>query len=260
MEAPSVMIDAQLRLEQVSRLVTHSSGTRWTDEFVITQDGRYLGIGQTMDLLRQITDQQLQAAKHSNPLTLLPGNGPIKDCINRLLSDGRRFVVCYVDLDNFKPYNDVYGYAQGDMVLKHLAEQLKVVISPRIDFLGHVGGDDFVLVLRTADWLDRLYSLFETFSSSIIGFYSASDLSVGHITAADRDGELREFPITSLSLAVLDSDTTGLTSADAAAQLLVEAKHQAKRHTGNSLIYRSNAGYENLSRPTGRPRQMRNSL
>ncbi len=247
METPSVMIDAELRLEQVSRLVTHSSGARWTDEFVITLDGKYLGIGQTMDLLRQITDQQLQIAKHSNPLTLLPGNGPINDCINRLLADGRNFVVCYVDLDNFKPYNDVYGYAQGDQVLKHLAELLKITIAPRIDFLGHVGGDDFVLVLRSADWCERLHKLFSTFSTSITGFYSATDLASGHIVAADRDGELRQFPLLSLSLAVLDSATTGLTSAEAAAKLLVGVKKQAKHQVGNSLIYRNNEEWFNLT-------------
>lgn len=247
METPSVMIDAELRLEQVSRLVTHSSGARWTDEFVITLDGKYLGIGQTMDLLRQITDQQLQVAKHSNPLTLLPGNGPIKDCINRLLADRRSFVVCYVDLDNFKPYNDVYGYAQGDQVLKHLAELLKITISPRIDFLGHVGGDDFVLVLRSTDWHERLSKLFDTFSSSITGFYSTTDLTAGHIVAADRDGDLQQFPLLSLSLAVLDSSTIGLTSAEAAAQLLVDVKKQAKRQVGNSLVYRGNNGLCDLS-------------
>jgi GGDEF domain-containing protein len=148
--------------------------------------------------------------------------------------------VCYVDLDHFKPYNDVYGYAQGDLVLKHLAELLKVTVASRIDFLGHVGGDDFVLVLRSPDWRQRLRSLLDTFSTSITGFYSAADLSTRHIVAADRDGELRQYPLLSLSLAVLDSATSGLTNADAAAGLLVEVKKQAKRRTGNSLMYRHN--------------------
>ncbi len=249
METPSVMIDAELRLEQVSRLVTNRSGARWTDEFVITRDGKYLGIGQTLDLLRQITDQQLQVAKHSNPLTLLPGNGPINDCINRLLADGRSFVVCYVDLDHFKPYNDVFGYAQGDQVLKLLAELLKRFVSSRIDFLGHVGGDDFVIVLRSSDWQERMKSLLATFASSICDFYSVEDISRGYIVAADRDGELRQYPIMSVSLAVLDCMTHGLTSAQTAAQLLADVKKQAKRHAGNSLVYRTNAGMFDLMQP-----------
>jgi diguanylate cyclase (GGDEF)-like protein len=246
METPSVMIDSQLRLEQVSRLVTHSSGARWTEEFVITQDGQYFGIGQTMDLLRQITDQQLQIARHSNPLTLLPGNGPINDCINRLLADKRRFLVCYVDLDNFKPYNDVYGYAQGDRILKNLAELLKASISPQMDFLGHVGGDDFVLVLRSLDWRQRLLSLLSAFTASVAGFYSDADRQTGHIVALGRDGEMRQYPLLSLSLALLDSASTGLTNAETAAKLLVDVKAHAKRHTGNSLMYRNGDDIQDL--------------
>jgi EAL domain-containing protein (putative c-di-GMP-specific phosphodiesterase class I)/GGDEF domain-containing protein/CBS domain-containing protein len=242
MEPPGICIDSALRLEQVSRLVTNSSNARWTDEFIITRDGQYLGIGQTMDLLRQITTQQVQIAKHSNPLTLLPGNGPIRDCVNRLLSDQRHFIVCYVDVDNFKAYNDVYGYAQGDEVLKHLAEQLKIGISPRIDFLGHIGGDDFVLIMRSKDWRKRLQDMIRCFTRSVPGFYSAADAAKGHIVAADRNGELRQFPLMSLSLAALDSLTVGIASADDAASLLVTAKKSAKHQSGNSLALRNNEG------------------
>ena len=129
MESPTLLIDGQLRLEQVSRLVTQKGASRLTEEFVITKDGRYHGLGQTIDLLRLITEQQLQAAKHSNPLTLLPGNGAVRSCIDRLIENGRRFVVAYFDLDAFKPYNDVYGYAQGDQVILHLAGLLKSTFS-----------------------------------------------------------------------------------------------------------------------------------
>lgn len=246
MDTAMLLIDSRLRLEQVSRLVTHSSVPRWTDEFVVMRDGKYLGIGQTMDLLRVITEQQVQAAKHSNPLTLLPGNGPIRDCIKRLLADRRQFAVCYVDLDYFKPYNDVYGYAEGDRIILYLAELLKQAISPRIDFLGHVGGDDFVLVMRSPDWVERIRQVLQGFSDGIRGYYSLEHVEQGRITAADRDGELREFPLLSVSVAALSSETAGCTSAEAAAQLLVEVKKQAKRRPGNSLLLRSNAGIGDL--------------
>ncbi|MDY6944603.1 MAG: GGDEF domain-containing protein, partial [Pseudomonadota bacterium] len=121
MESPTLLIDGQLRLEQVSRLVTQKGRPRLTEEFVITKDGRYLGMGQTIDVLRLITEQQLQSAKHSNPLTLLPGNAAVRTCIDKLIEQHKRFIVAYFDLDWFKPYNDVYGYAQGDQVILHLA-------------------------------------------------------------------------------------------------------------------------------------------
>lgn len=239
MESPTLLIDSQLRLEQVSRLVTQKGGSRLTEEFVITKDGRYLGLGQTIDLLRLITEQQLQAAKHSNPLTLLPGNGAVRSCIDRLIEGERRFIVAYLDLDGFKPYNDVYGYGQGDQVILHLANLLKSTMSARLDFVGHVGGDDFLVVMRSGDWHERLTRLLERFSAATPGFYRPEHVQAGRIVAADREGVQREFPLLTLSVAALDSQTEGATSADAIAHMLAHVKKVAKQRTGNSFVLRS---------------------
>lgn len=239
MEPLTLTIDAQLRLEQVSRLVTQKSRPRLTEEFVITKEGRYHGLGQTIDLLRQITEQQLQAAKHSNPLTLLPGNGAVRSCIDRLIDSQRRFMVCYFDLDGFKPYNDVYGYAQGDQVILHLATALKNTFSARLDFVGHVGGDDFLVVMRSADWRDRVMKVIDQFGARLGDFYSAEHAAQGYITAADRDGNMRQFPLLTLSVAALDSATLGADSADAIAHMLAHVKKMSKQRCGNSFVLRS---------------------
>jgi diguanylate cyclase (GGDEF)-like protein len=239
MEAPTLLIDGQLRLEQVSRLVTQKGRPRLSEEFVITKDGRYHGLGQTIDVLRLITEQQLQSAKHSNPLTLLPGNGAVRDCIDRLIESKKRFVVAYFDFDSFKPYNDVYGYAHGDQVILHLAGLLKSVFSARLDFVGHVGGDDFLVVMRSADWRDRVTRVLEKFAATVATFYSPEHASAGRIVAADREGQQREFPLLTLSVAALDSETFGATSADSIAQLLAHVKKVAKQQPGNSFVLRS---------------------
>ncbi len=239
MESPTLLIDGQLRLEQVSRLVTQKGRMRLTEEFVITRDGMYHGLGQTIDLLRLITDQQLQAAKHSNPLTLLPGNGAIRSCIDRLIEAERRFVVAYFDLDSFKPYNDVFGYAQGDQVILYLSGLLKSSFSTRLDFIGHIGGDDFVVVMRCADWRERILRVLHQFSATVGGFYSPEHAAAGRITATDRDGHAREYPLLTLSIAALDSRTVGATSADAIAHLLAHVKKLAKQREGNSFVLRS---------------------
>ncbi len=239
MEPIPMLIDAQLRLEQVSRLVTQKSRPRLTEEFVIIKEGRYCGVGQTIDLLRQITEQQLHAAKHSNPLTLLPGNGAVRSCIDRLIASDRRFVVCYLDLDSFKPYNDVYGYAQGDQVILHLANVLQNTFSKRLDFIGHVGGDDFLVVARSADWRKRILQALDAFTARLPEFYSQEHQTLGRIRAADRDGNLRDFPLLTLSVAALDSVTMGADSADAIAHLLAHLKNLAKQRAGNSFIFRS---------------------
>jgi diguanylate cyclase (GGDEF)-like protein len=250
MESPTLLIDAQLRLEQVSRLVTQKGRMRLTEEFIITRDGRYHGLGQTIDLLRLLTEQQLQAAKHSNPLTLLPGNGAIRNCIERLLGADRRFLVAYFDLDGFKPYNDVYGYAQGDQVILNLAGLLTSTFSPRLDFVGHVGGDDFVVVMRCAEWRERITAVLRQFADNVAGFYSPAHNSAGHIVAPDRDGRVRNFPLLTLSVAALDSNTEGATSADAIAQLLAHVKKAAKQRPGNSFVLRSGERVVDLLPPS----------
>jgi diguanylate cyclase (GGDEF)-like protein len=239
MESPTLLIDGQLRLEQASRLVTQKSRPRLTEEFVITKDGRYHGLGQTIDLLRLITEQQLQAAKHSNPLTLLPGNGAVRSCIDRLIEEKRRFLVCYFDLDAFKPYNDAYGYSQGDQVILHLAGLLKAGFSPLLDFIGHLGGDDFLVVMRSADWRARVVKVLQQFSADVASFYRPEHAEAGYIVGTDRDGHRREFPLLTLSVAALDSDTLGATSADAIAHLLAHVKKLAKQRAGNSFVLRS---------------------
>jgi diguanylate cyclase (GGDEF)-like protein len=238
MESPTLLVDSQLRLEQASRLLTQKGRARLTEEFVITRDGRYHGMGHTLDLLRLITEQQLQTAKHSNPLTLLPGNGAVRSCIDRLLETDRRFVVAYFDLDSFKPFNDAYGSAQGDQVILHLAGLLKSTFSPRLDFIGHIGGDDFLVVMRSADWRERTTKLLAQFSTSITGFYTPEHVQQGHIAATDRDGVQRQFPLLTLSVAALYSETLGATSADAIAQQLAHVKKVAKQRPGNSFVLR----------------------
>jgi len=255
MESPTLLIDGQLRLEQVSRLVTQKGKLRLTEEFVITRDGLYHGLGQTIDLLRLITEQQLQAAKHSNPLTLLPGNGAVRSCIDRLIEAKRRFVVAYFDLDAFKPYNDVFGYAQGDQVILHLAGLLKNAFSARLDFVGHIGGDDFVVVLRSADWRERIAKVLEQFSATVAGFYSPERAAAGYITSADRSGVVRNFPLLTLSVAALDSNTDGATSGDAVAHLLAHVKKLAKQREGNSFVLRSGERVVDLL-PSNRPLQL----
>lgn len=247
MESPTLVIDAQLRLEQVSRLVTQQGQSRLADEFVVVRDGRYHGLAQTIDLLRQITEQQLQAARHCNPLTLLPGNAAVRSCIDRLIESGRRCVVAYFDLDGFKPYNDVYGFGQGDQVILHLAALLKDAFSPRLDFVGHIGGDDFLVVMRSADYRQRVLAVIERFAAAVGGFYSPEHMAAGCIVATDRDGCRRRFPLLTLSVAALDSRTPGVSSADAVAHLLADVKKVAKRRPGNSFVLRSDERLADLS-------------
>ncbi len=134
------------------------------------------GVGRVMDVLRLITEQRIQQAKHANPLTQLPGNVPIQQCLTRLLDQQREAVVCYVDIDGFKPFNDLYGYAKGDEVLLSLAQTLSERLDPQQDFVGHIGGDDFLVVLGSSDWRQRLNGLMAGFQERCRHFYRSEHL------------------------------------------------------------------------------------
>ncbi|MDP3813963.1 bifunctional diguanylate cyclase/phosphodiesterase [Pseudomonas sp.] len=230
-------VESNQSLQQVSRLLTNRARQRIEEDFIITQDGRYLGLGRVIDVLKLITELKIQQARHANPLTLLPGNVPIQQCLTRLLQQNRDAVICYVDIDNFKPFNDIYGYAKGDEVLLSLAQCLNERVDPARDFVGHIGGDDFLLVLNSADWRARLNRLLEDFQSQCRRFYRDEDLDAGCFVAHDRKGKRQEFALLSLSLGVvrLRAEQCAQLDANQLAGLASEAKRHAKAIPGYSL-------------------------
>ncbi|MDF0729939.1 GGDEF domain-containing protein [Pseudomonas entomophila] len=224
-------------LQQVSRLLTSRARQRIEEDFIITQGGRYRGMGRVIDVLKLITEQKIQQARYANPLTLLPGNVPIQQCLARLLEQRRDAAVCYVDIDSFKPFNDLYGYARGDEVLLCLAQCLGECIDPTRDFVGHIGGDDFMLVIGSADWQERLHGLIEAFLEQCRRFYRAEHLEAGCFIAHNRQGQRETFPLLSLSIGVVWLCREACDGLDAAqlADLASQAKRQAKDTAGPSL-------------------------
>jgi len=230
-------VDLGQSLQQVSRLLTSRARQRIEEDFIITHNGRYLGLGRVIDVLKLITEQKIQQARYANPLTLLPGNVPIQQCLTRLLQQQRAAAICYVDIDSFKPFNDIYGYARGDEVLLCLAQCLNERVDPSRDFVGHIGGDDFMLVLGSEDWQQRLQLLLEDFQKQCRRFYRAEHLQAGCFVATDRQGRRQEFALLSLSIGVVQLHPQACAGLDAGqlAELASQAKHQAKDVPGHSL-------------------------
>ncbi|MEG2910525.1 MAG: bifunctional diguanylate cyclase/phosphodiesterase, partial [Pseudomonas sp.] len=196
-------VEMSQSLQQVSRLITSRARQRIEEDFIITLNGGYLGLGRVIDVLKLITELKIQQARYANPLTLLPGNVPIQQCLTRLLQQGRESVICYVDIDSFKPFNDIYGYGRGDEVLLCLAQCLNERVDPSRDFVGHIGGDDFLLVLGPEDWRKRLNQLLDDFQSQCRRFYRPEHLEAGCFIAPNRQGIRQEFPLLSLSIGVV---------------------------------------------------------
>jgi len=224
-------------LQQVSRLITSRARQRIEEDFIIMQNGTYLGLGRVIDVLKLITELKIQQARHANPLTLLPGNVPIQQCLTRLLQQGRESMICYVDIDSFKPFNDIYGYGRGDEVLLCLAQCLNDRIDPSRDFVGHIGGDDFLMVLGSEDWRKRLNLLLEDFQNQCRRFYRAEHLQAGCFVALNRQGQRQEFALLSLSIGVVHLHPQACKVLDASqlAELASQAKHHAKDVLGASI-------------------------
>ena len=189
--------------------------------------------GRLIDLLHEITKLQISRARHANPLTLLPGNVPIQQQLQKLFSQNTAFAVCYFDLDNFKPFNDFFGFSRGDKVLRFVSELLVANIDDKIDFIGHIGGDDFVAIFRSANWQATVRRILEQFDDSIGGLYN------GHIgcdiTAMDREGRERQYGQMTLSVgAVVVRPSHWRCHIDLSEEASI-AKHHAKAMPGSTL-------------------------
>lgn len=230
-------VEMSQSLQQVSRLITSRARQRIEEDFIITLNGGYLGLGRVIDVLKLITELKIQQARYANPLTLLPGNVPIQQCLTRLLQQGRESVICYVDIDSFKPFNDIYGYGRGDEVLLCLAQCLNERVDPTRDFVGHIGGDDFLLVLGPEDWRKRLNQLLDDFQSQCRRFYRPEHLEAGCFIAPNRQGVRQEFPLLSLSIGVVHLHPEACAQLDASqlAEMASQAKHHAKNVPGYSV-------------------------
>lgn len=178
--------------------------------------------------------------KSFNPLTGLPGNIMIETEIkNRVDQPDKHFAVLYIDLDNFKAYNDVYGFLKGDEVLKLVAliiEQCVREDGNREDFVGHVGGDDFIAV-TTPDKVDAVCkNIIARFDSTVPLLYSSEDRKRGYIVTLDRQNKPAQYPLVSISIGVVSNERRGLESHWQVAEIASELKRYAKGQTGSLYI------------------------
>lgn len=236
MDATPLIADHETSLQELSYTMVQSDAHHLFNGFIITERGRYLGMGTGHDLMREITQMQINAARYANPLTQLPGNVPINEHIDRLLHSGARFWVCYCDLDHFKPFNDVYGYRKGDDVIQLTGEILSSHCDPNRDFIGHIGGDDFMILFQSEDWETRCQAMLDDFAAAILAYYSTSDCERGGYISEDRQGKKVFYSLISLSLGVIKVEAHQYYTHHQIATQAAEAKKQAKKIHGNSLF------------------------
>ncbi len=224
------------------RILEIFANARASDGVIVTENLKYVGVLSASALLTVINEKQLQQAQDQNPLTELPGNLSITDYVAVAALDGdqcRHF--CYFDFDNFKPFNDRYGFAHGDQAISLFAMLMRRHAGAAGAFLGHIGGDDFFVGFsgRDATELESiLTTMLEEFRVDAIKMYSDEDQRAGCTTGLDRDGQVRRFKLIRCSVAVIEFPAGLVTSdLDRIHALIAEAKREAKR-TDAGYVYR----------------------
>lgn len=210
----------------------------------VTEDARYLGFISATALLQLIEQKNLAAARDQNPLTKLPGNSPIFEYVSRALTQGHQtWHLAYFDFDNFKAFNDHYGFRRGDRAILMFAQLLRKQLAEQHWFIGHVGGDDFFAGTQGVALPDaqaQLTGLLEKFRSDVQSLYDPDDSRRGHIRAHDRFGEQREMPLMRCSAALLvihPGDEYG--NAEQLGQVIAEMKCRAKASRSGLCIHHS---------------------
>ena len=180
----------------------------------------------------------LSRNRRTSPLTGLPGNVQIQTEMKKRLLNKEKFAVLYFDLDNFKAYNDVYGFSNGDEIIKFTAK----VITNNIHnvagntFIGHIGGDDFVAIIDPADYDNICKNVINEFDSGVSSFYNEDDIERGYVEVANRRGIMEQFPITAISIAVLEVDPERFHNTLEIGEISAQVKHKAKEIMGSSYI------------------------
>lgn len=184
------------------------------------------------------TLRRIDRNRNANPLTGLPGNLEIQRELDYRIAGEKTFAAVYADLDNFKAYNDAYGFLRGDTVLKLTADILCDEAKSLDDlvFVGHVGGDDFIIITEPLFAEGICLGIIERFDQRIRSLYSPEDLNKGHIVTTNRQGDITLFPITTISLAVVTNESSQFVTHLEVSDIAAELKKKAKAIPGSCYI------------------------
>lgn len=172
-----------------------------------------------------------------SPLTGLPGNVQIQTEIKKRLLKKEEFAILYFDLDNFKSYNDLYGFAKGDEIIKFTAKTItKNVHSSDSEscFVGHIGGDDFIAIVENTDYEEICKNVIKEFDENVLEYFTKEDAERGYVEVANRRGIMEQFPLTSISIGVVDVDKGRFKNVLEIGEVGAQVKHLSKTIVGSS--------------------------
>lgn len=210
-----------------------------SEGIIITRELKYKGFMTAQSLLNTLNEKNLAYARDMNPLTKLPGNNLINSYLNKAFkNEEASYVFVYFDFDNFKPFNDRFGFRQGDRAINLFADILKEHMSKETSFIGHIGGDDFFCATncqtdvqdKCPNTISKIKTIIEIFTDTAASFYDNDEVEKGKYCAKDRNGNVRDFPLLTVSAAIIriPEGKRGGTS-DELSNILAYLKKEAKQ-------------------------------
>ncbi|WP_051173024.1 GGDEF domain-containing protein [Thermodesulfobacterium hveragerdense] len=183
--------------------------------------------------------KRIERISDTNPLTGLPGNTSISKYLEKILKEKQKVAIGYVDLDNFKVYNDVYGFSRGDELIKNLARILATTLNEKVGqgyFLGHIGGDDFVFVVPIEKGEEVAKEIIKKFETTLSIFLEEEDLKRGYFITKDRQGRLGQIPLPSVSIALVPIYPNRFKYLGEISQRAAEVKALVKKMPGSNYF------------------------
>jgi diguanylate cyclase (GGDEF)-like protein len=227
MDTGFLAVDERTSLDLASHLAMNRPRGKLYDFIVVVGDSRYLGAVTVKNLLLRTAETEIAAARHLNPLSGLPGKFMIERQLVKALASPSKFSVAYLDIDNFRAYNDSYGFEYGDCVLRLLADKLKELISDAC-FIGHIGGDDFVAIVGAHIDEDFFSDVQERFRVEVLHFYHRTDIKNGCITACGSNNEPARFPLLDTTCVIASNKSGSCGSIGELDRELVRLQKKAK--------------------------------
>jgi len=241
MDTHPIVVDYATSILDISKMAMNRPIPKIYDYIIVTRDDLYYGVVTVKSLLEYTTMIECNFARELNPLTALPGNRTIQSKLMACISSGKPCCVLYLDLDHFKVYNDIYGFENGDLILKYTAEVITSLVKSYCgysEFTGHIGGDDFVCILEKPYEVCKLLceKMIQTFDEGIINFFNLTDRAHGYIAGVNRQGDTAHFPLTCLSIAGVYGSLDKLQTLENVGVYMASLKKKAKEIASSSYI------------------------
>lgn len=243
MDVSPMIMDYYTPVNEVSRKAMERKTDNIYDYIIVTKNCKYYGMVTIKELLNYTTMLECSYARQLNPLTELPGNSVIENKLRDVLSSRQECCVLYFDLDNFKAYNDTYGFENGDKVIKFTSQLIQFetkILFPYNSFIGHIGGDDFFCIVENSleSCTTLCKNIIRKFDIGVLNFFNEKDKTNGYIECIDRKGAKDIFTLTSLSIAGIYGDMGNFSNIEEIGKKAASIKKEAKHIKGSCYIIR----------------------